>query len=396
MSIDKSLTRPLIDLLNQQDKLGNDKIEAAFAEVPRHVFIPKATLDDVYADKSIVLQYDDNDEALSSSIMPSMLAQLLDQLALEPGQNVLEIGAGSGYFAALLRHVLGESSTVTSIEIDREMVKVATKNLQKLGFRNINIVHSDGANGYAPRASYDRIVSTVGVWDIPDMWIQQLKPNGRLVVPIWLDGLQVIATFIKQGEHMLISDWNSSGAFVYMRGIASGPKVSKRVGSTSLRLYADDIKNIDTIALHSLLSEDHDYCHLSKILANEEYWYGALPYLMLREPKDAVFALYSVMDNQKAYGLDGEGFAFLTAGSACFVPYFGLGNTHCYAGADAFLTVEDLLNQWDAEGRPGLDRLRLGLYPRPGSRPQIETGKLYERHSHYLHVWLNTDPQSDQ
>lgn len=391
MSIDKSLTGPLIDILKQQNKLADTRIEAAFADVPRHIFVPNADPKDIYADKSIVLQYDETGEALSSSIMPSMLAQMLDQLALEPGQNVLEIGAGSGYFAALLRHVLGDSSTVTSIEIDREMVNIASDNLQKLGFRNINIVHSDGANGYAPRASYDRIVSTVGVWDIPTTWIQQLKPNGRLIVPIWLDGLQVIATFVKEREDVLVSELNAAGAFVYMRGIAAAPQVSKRVGSTSLRLYADDIKEIDTVALHALLSEDHDFCHLSKSLASEEYWYGVLPYIMLSEPKDTVFAVYSVMDNQKAYGIDGEGFAILAAGSACFVPYFGLGNTHCFAGADAFLTVEEQMDAWDAAGRPGIDRLRLRLHPRIGTRPKITEGKLYERRNHILHVWLAQD-----
>ncbi|MEQ8674498.1 MAG: methyltransferase domain-containing protein [Aggregatilineales bacterium] len=386
---DKIQTEPLVNLLTERGKLQDSRIEAAFAEVPRHIFIPQADPQDVYTDTSIVIEYDENNEAVISSIMPSMLAQMLHQLDLSSGQNVLEIGTGTGYFAALLRHVLGADSTVTSIEIDREMTHAAEKNLLKLGFRNINIVNGDGASGYAPRAAYDRIVSTVGVWDIPPAWIRQLKPNGRLVVPVWLDGLQVIATFVKESDDVLYSEWNTSGAFVYMRGMAAGPQVNKRIGSTSLSLLADDIRSIDSAALNALLLEDFDLCQLTIPLASEEYWYGCLPYIMLHEPEHYIFALYEVRGDQQAYGMGGEGFALFTAGSACFVPYFGLGGTHCFAGADAFLMVEELVNNWQEQGRPGIDRLRLRLIPRGETRPEISTGKLYERKEHYLHVWFD-------
>lgn len=394
---DKIQTEPLVHLLSERGKLQDSRIEAAFTEVPRHIFIPQADPNEVYADKSIVIAYDENDEAIISSIMPSMLAQMLHQLDLSAGQNVLEIGTGTGYFAALLRHVLGETATVTSIEIDRDMTDIAEKNLLKLGFRNINIVHGDGANGYAPRASYDRIVSTVGVWDIPATWIRQLKPGGRLVVPVWLDGVQVIATFVKESEDVLYSEWNTSGAFVYMRGMAEGPRVTKRIGSTSLSILADDIGRIDSAALNALLLEDYDLCQLSISLESEEYWYGCLPYIMLHEPEHYIFALYEVRGDQQAYGMEGEGFALFTAGSACFVPYFGLGGTHCFAGADAFLMVEELVNNWNLAGRPGMDQLRLRLIPYGDKKPEITAGKLYERKEHYLHVWFDSvAPTNDE
>lgn len=378
----------LVEILNQRDKIKDPRIEAAFLAIPRQTFLPQQPPEKVYTDSSIVITYDDHDNALVSSIMPSMLAEMLHQADLRAGQNVLEIGTGTGYFAALLRHVLGPDSTVTSVEIDRDMAQTAERNLMRLGMKNLHIVHADGSEGYAPRASYDRIVSTVGVWDIPAAWVRQLKPNGKLIVPIWLDGLQVVATFVKESEDLLLSETNTPGAFVYMRGEASGPRVSKRVGSTSLTLLADDINDIDVAALHLLLSEDQSYDHLSTSLASEEYWYGFLPYVMLHEPASDVFALYEVRGDQKAYGMSGEGFALIMPGSVCFVPYFGAGSTYSFAGADAFLEVEKQLDNWKAAGRPGLAQLRLRLVAMATrNRPQITTGKLYQRRIHYLHVW---------
>lgn len=382
-----TITQPLIDSLRQRGELSDARIEAAFASVPRHIFLPDAPLEEVYSDKAIDVLVDERGEVVCSSVMPSVLAYVMRQANLFEGANVLEIGAGTGYGAALIRHIVGDSGHITTLEIDRETAEMARANLQRADITGVNVVHADGTHGYAPRATYDRIIATVGVWDVPTVWIRQLKPGGVLIVPIWLDGLQVIATFVQQPDGTLYSAQNMSGSFVYLRGEAAGPAVRKQIGSTSLVLLTDDADRLDSAAIHMLLSEDYDHCRLSTSLASSEYWYGFLPYLMLNEPKYDIFALYMVTDNHTAYGVEGTGFALFSAGSACFVPYFGLGDTHCFASAEAFLSVEDILHQWSKDGRPGLDTLRLRLIPNTTDLPPVAQGKVYARRDHALHVW---------
>src|SRR5262249_57163810 len=103
-----ALHRALIDALVGRGALADSRIEAAFRAVPRHLFLPGMKVDDVYRDQAIPTKIVDG-EAISSSSQPEMMAIMLEQLQLEPGLSVLEIGAGTGYNAALMSHVVGEA-----------------------------------------------------------------------------------------------------------------------------------------------------------------------------------------------------------------------------------------------------------------------------------------------
>jgi protein-L-isoaspartate(D-aspartate) O-methyltransferase len=379
----------LANVLRERGVLTDSRLEAAFTAVPRHLFLPNIPLNQVYADLSIPLRSDISGETICSATMPSMIARMLAQLDVQPGHNVLQIGTGTGYTAALLRHLVGESGRITTMEIEREITNIAQDNLLRAAVHDVRVVHDDGAWGYAPRAAYDRIVASVGVWDIPPAWVQQLKPDGRIVAPMWLDGLQVSAGFRLLPDATLTSEINHPSAFVYIRGAAAGPRVRKRIGSTALTLIADGVDKVDSAALHVLLSADYEASRLNTPLNTSDYWYGFLPYVMLNETDTNIFALYDVLASQKAYGLEGEGFALFTPASACFVPYYGLGFVQNFAGADAFIEVETYLDSWQRAGCPGIDRLRLQLIPRAQGEPAISSGKLYTRSRHYLHVWLD-------
>src|SRR6185369_4650974 len=126
----------------------------------------------------------------------------------------------------------------------------------------ITIVNADGAMGYAPRASYDRIIATVAVWDIPLAWQRQLKPNGILVAPIWLESMQVSAAFVVQEDGSLYSHMNIPCGFIALRGIAAGPNVTQRISSSALVLGANSISRFDSAAVHALLSEDLEINHV--------------------------------------------------------------------------------------------------------------------------------------
>jgi protein-L-isoaspartate(D-aspartate) O-methyltransferase len=363
----------------------------AFEAVPRHLFLPDIPLDKVYADEAVPVKRDAQGMVISSSSQPSMMALMLNQLQLELGHNVLEIGAGTGYNAAIMQYIVGESGNVTSVEIDTVLAKQASDNLMRAGARasQVKVVTSDGAMGYAPRASYDRIISTVCIWDVPPAWIQQLKPHGILVTPLWLGGLQVSAAFTRMTDGTLYSEVNLPCGFVDMQGAAAGAPTQKRINSSSLTLLTDNPDRIDSAALHLLLSDDYQKQHLGFLLTAKDYWYGLLPYLMLHEPQGFIFVLYGLTDNQQAYGLEGYGFAFLTQGSAAFVPYHGEGQVHSYGSADAFLALHETIAAWDAAGRPNADQLRLRLVPLDRGEPSVQDGRLYQRRDHYLHVWLS-------
>lgn len=380
----------LVDLLRGRGKLYDPRVEEALLAIPRHLFLPDAPIEQVYDDQSIPVKTDLRGDATCSDTMPSMVAHLLQQLSLKQGQNVLHIGTGTGYVSALMAYLVGREGSITTVEIDRDVAKEAEANLARNGYSMVKVVNTDGAEGYAPRAAYDRIVATCGIWDMPPTWIKQIKPEGRIIAPIWLDGLQVMASFKLEADGTLYAENVMPSAFIYIRGIAEGPIVRKFVGSTELMLLADEIHEVDTVALSMVLSNDADTCHLSYPLNTIEYWYGFIPFMMLHEGDKDVFALYTIRDGYKAYGMEGEGFVLLSPASAAFVPYYGMGLVHCFASSDTFIEIDTQLQAWQQAGRPTIDSLRLRLIPNHLPIPDITSGKVYPRRHHHLHVWFDS------
>jgi protein-L-isoaspartate(D-aspartate) O-methyltransferase len=183
--------------------------QRAFERVPRHVFVPRITsmspipdgvsfpitaksneelwLRLVYSNEALYVTDDVSGERRSSSSSPSAMARFLQLLDVEDDTNVLEIGTGTGYNAALLCERLG-SEHVTTIDMDADLVSAARYALASCGYRP-TVAQADGFYGYLPRAPYDRIVATCSVARVPASWRQQLAPGGLLVVPLHNDML---------------------------------------------------------------------------------------------------------------------------------------------------------------------------------------------------------------
>lgn len=387
----QQLRQALVEGLKKRGELVDSFLEAALLAVPRHAFLPELPLEQAYADEAVPVKRDPDGNVISSASQPTMIAMMLRQLRLAAGDNVLEIGAGTGYNAALMRHIVGEEGNVTTVELDKDIAALARNNLQRAAVgSNVRVVEGDGAAGYAPRASYDRIIATVGVWDIPSAWFKQLKPKGIIVTPIWIEAGQVSAAFTAQADGTFFSRVNLPCGFIQLRGLAAGPNLYLRIGSSSLILTSNDIAMLDSAALHLLLSEDAEEHLIDPRLSTTEYNMGFVPYLTLNVPPGFVFAAFSVPGDQQAYGISNYGFALLASGSACFVPLTTHGQVHCFGALDALMAVQEALSAWNRSGRPDSRRVRLRLTPIGQPQPLISGGRLFRREDHYLHVWQDT------
>lgn len=145
----------------------------------------------VAGDEALVTQVDDGhpvgpgdvgEIATSSASMPRVVALMLEHLDVNDGDRVLEIGTGAGYNAALLAHRLG-ADRVTTIEIDAEVAAHARSALSDAGYGEVTTVIGDGADGYPPRAPYDRLIATAACPQVPYAWVAQTRPAGRIVAP---------------------------------------------------------------------------------------------------------------------------------------------------------------------------------------------------------------------
>jgi protein-L-isoaspartate(D-aspartate) O-methyltransferase len=227
-----ALHQRLVDHLKRAGHIRTPRVEAAFRAVPRHLLVPGFPLDDVYSDRAI------NIKPGASSSQPAVYAMMLEQLGLAPGQRVLEIGAGTGFNAALMAHIVGESGQVFTIEIDPELAASAREHLRGVGFHRVKVLCGDGSLGHPEAAPYDRIIVTVGAWDIAPAWQAQLKPAGRLLVPLAILGPthQVTVAF-EPRDGYLESVSVSPCVFMMSQGAIAGPS-DARVDLQELRIKA--------------------------------------------------------------------------------------------------------------------------------------------------------------
>src|SRR5437660_3543581 len=141
-----ALHRALVDALVRRGAITYSPVEAAFRAVHRHLFLPRVPLEEVYRDQAIPTKTIDG-EAVSSSSQPEIMATMLEQLALEPGQRVLEVGAGTGYNAALMTHLVADTGTLISMDVDTDLVDGARAHLAAAGIEHVRVVLGDGGLG---------------------------------------------------------------------------------------------------------------------------------------------------------------------------------------------------------------------------------------------------------
>jgi protein-L-isoaspartate(D-aspartate) O-methyltransferase len=164
--------------------IADTRVLAAMGEVPREAFVPEAHRRQAYHDGALPLSHG------QTVSQPLMVAMSVEALRLEGDENVLEVGAGSGYQAAVLSKL---AKNVVAIEIIPELVEGARRVLDELGIDNVELVCADGRKGWPAGAPYDAIVVAAAAEEVPEALVEQLKEGGRLVIPVggtWGQALQ--------------------------------------------------------------------------------------------------------------------------------------------------------------------------------------------------------------
>jgi len=180
MKIEKKYQTALNDLicnLRNSRFLTDDRVETAFRNIPRHVFVPESEIDCAYYNEPLPIM---KNQTISQ---PAVVSRMTEWLDVKNGQNVLEIGTGSGWQSGILSYLVG-NGTVYSIERHPELVKFAQENLKKLKIENVHVVSGDGSIGYPKAAPYDRIIITAACTEVPLPLLEQLNENGLLLAPV--------------------------------------------------------------------------------------------------------------------------------------------------------------------------------------------------------------------
>lgn len=178
---------------NQLERRGimDERVLQAMREVPRHAFAPATRRHEAYGDHPVAIG-----ESQTMS-QPYMVAVMIERLRLKGGERVLEIGAGSGYQAAVLSRLAAE---VYTVECFPSLASGARLVLQRLGYENVRVVQADGRLGFAEQAPYHGIIVAAAAPFIPAPLRAQLADGGRLVMPVGGPGGQRLLIATRQGD----------------------------------------------------------------------------------------------------------------------------------------------------------------------------------------------------
>ncbi len=179
----------------ERDLKGRDITDAtvlqAMADVPRHMFVPPSMQEFAYADRPLPIGYD---QTISQPYIVAFMTQLLE---MRPTDQVLEIGTGCGYQAAVLSKLAGQIYTIEIVDL---LAGEARTRLAELGFTNIFVKAGDGFDGWPEHAPFDKIILTCAVGDLPPALVDQLKEGGRIIAPIGAQGsVQKLVITTKKG-----------------------------------------------------------------------------------------------------------------------------------------------------------------------------------------------------
>ena len=231
------LNAGLVQVLRAAGRITDERVAQAFLATPRHLFLPGVATADAYRNDFVFTNWDKAGSPTSSVSAPWLVAMMIEHVEAKRGARLLEIGSG-GYNAAIMRQIVGPDGSVTSLDIDPEVIARAADCLKAAGVQDVHLITADGELGAPDGAPYDGIMVTVQATGIAPAWLEQLAPDGRLVVPLRLRGLARLLTFTRDGSHWSGGGWEQCG-FVPMQGIGAAAPVVTVTLAEGVRLRVD-------------------------------------------------------------------------------------------------------------------------------------------------------------
>lgn len=283
----------------------------------------------IYRDSGLGIFGADDDDVVATISSPSFVAYMLDQLMVEPGMRVLEIGAGSGFNAALLGRLTGPAGQVDSVEIIPELAESARRGLKRADIENVSIICGDAGAALEHQASYDRVIFTAGSYDLPAFLYGAVKDGGLLELVLRCPGGGDVLIIFRKSDGAFVSQTARDCEFVPLTGRGR-------------------MKELDAIAID-------DFDHPPPI---EER-----PFSMTR-----TFPLRSylaIVEPRMRWFFEGFGLWDEPSRSLALVRE---GRITIHGGKTAGIALADHFDQWCARGFPSMSTMRVRAVPSSSSR----------------------------
>lgn len=392
------MRQALVGELKREARVRTPRVEAALRAVPRELFVPDVPLEEVYRPSDAIVVKRLDGVSVSSASAPDVVAVMLEQLAVEAGQRVLEIGAGTGYNAALLAELVGPQGEVVSLDIDADLVEAARKHLLAAGYGQVQVVQGDGALGFARGAPFDRVILTVGAGDLAPAWRDQLRqPGGRLVVPLSIAGTQRCVGFEHLGDH-LVSRGVLNCSFIPLRGLLATPTTRVPLGPNGEVAISLQTSALSQEQLYAMLIGPA-WTVASGVRASPgELIDGLVVWLAAHEPGVCHVWAGARPDEQRAvpelFGAPGKWRGSLGLVDQTGLALLGWADDHTgelivrYVGSAEALAARlvSRLTAWHAAGRPTDTQLVIRAYPRHQAPPA--EALIHQRWTSFALDWL--------
>ncbi|MER6079241.1 methyltransferase, FxLD system [Streptomyces sp. NPDC001833] len=295
----------------------------AFRTTDRHAFLPGVDLESAYKEDAVPIKHDEHGEMISCISAPSIVATQLEQLGAQPGHKVLEAGAATGYNAALLGKIVSPGGQVWTLDVDQDLVAGANKNLDEVGVDNATAVMADGAAGLPEHAPYDRIIFTVGAGDVPVKILDQLAPNGRLVLPMRIRGsVSRSFAFERDGDTWKTVSCEMATFVPLRKGVCDDVyTLLPMAGEGNVRLETFSEQDVDRDALRSVFDQQQTKLYTGVKFRQGSAWEWLYLYLAAILP---------------------NGLSRLPGQRPGFTPHFGWGSMAALDGGSlAYLTIRE-------------------------------------------------------
>jgi len=257
----------LVAALQAGGCIRTPEVAAAFGAVAREQFAPGHPLDDLYGMHSaVVTKMGEHGRGTTSISAPWLQAKMLEDAQIQPGQRVLEIGSG-GCNAAYIAELAGPAGSVVTVDIDPWVTARASQFLAEAGYRNVQVVTGDGDHAADVYGPFDRVIVTVGVWDVP--WARLLTEGGRMVVPVMVATFTRSVAFTRRGDR-----WDGENpvvcGFVKLQGAGAGWDQQPHLGGGTVHLNVEGGPDLDEDALDQALAGDRAEVWTGVIIGNAD------------------------------------------------------------------------------------------------------------------------------